>query len=102
MYYDDQDYEDELDELNPEVEVLGSYYGVGYLIKRLHYGDFRAGYNKALIDYAKNPESLGFEKIEPSESRKSPQMRSISSSNAPQGKAPAKKQPKKTAGKGRR
>ena len=102
-YYSEEDYEDELDRINPDVEVLGGYYGEGYIRKRLSYGDFRAGYIESLYYYARDPESLGFEEIDAPMSRKSPQKsRSAPRSNTKKGKAPAKKQPKKTAGTRRR
>ena len=101
MYYDDQDYEDELDELNPEVEVLDAYYGEGYIRRRLSYGDFRAGYLDALYRYAAEPERIGFKEVSARGSGK-PARNNAPKSNAPKGKAPAKKQPKKAAGKGRR
>ena len=101
MYYTEKDYEDELDELNPEVEVLDAYYGEGYIRRRLSYGDFRAGYLDALYRYAAEPERIGFREVSARRSSK-PARSNAPKSRAPKGKAPAKKQPKKAAGKGRR
>lgn len=63
-YFTESDFEDYLDELNPEVPVLDGIYGEGYIRSRLSYGEFKAMYNEQLSQYLDDPEGLGFEKVD--------------------------------------
>ena len=63
-YFTESDFEDYLDELNPEVPVLDDFYGEGYIRSRLSYGEFKAMYNEELRRYLEDPEDLGFEKVD--------------------------------------
>ena len=62
-YFTEDDYEDYLDEMDPEVPVLDSYYGAGYILKRLSYGTFKLRYYDELEYYLEAPEDLGFEEV---------------------------------------
>ena len=97
-YFSEDDYEDYLDEMDPEVPVLDSYYGAGYILKRLSYGTFKLRYYDELEYYLEAPEDLGFEEVgsksvrssrSPAGKRGKPASRSVPAK--PRKKAPAKR-----------